>query len=204
MVVTLLVPARVLCGLKDVITLGHLENMAKVMLATGILVGYAYGIEAYIAWYSANVFEQYAALNRAFGPYGWAYWLTVVCNVVVPQSLWFRSVRRSPWALFVISILINVGMWFERFVIIVTSLHRDFLPSSWGMFYPTWVDLLQLLGSFGLFLTLFLLFIRFLPMVAISEIKGVHPAADPHASEHAKGETSYRDLRAAWMKEADV
>ncbi|MEO6807507.1 MAG: NrfD/PsrC family molybdoenzyme membrane anchor subunit [Isosphaeraceae bacterium] len=204
MVITLLVPARELCGLKDVITLTHLENMAKVLLATSLLVGYAYGIEAYIAWYSANGFERFAAFNRAFGPYGWAYWLTVVCNVMVPQLLWFRSVRRSPWVLFAISILVNVGMWFERFVIIVTSLHRDFLPSSWGMFIPTWVDLLQLLGSFGLFLTLFLLFLRFLPMVAISEVKGVLPAADPHAGLHAEGEASYRDLRAAWMKEADV
>ena len=205
MVITLLVPARELFGLKDLITLTHLENMAKVLLATGVLVGYAYGIEAYTAWYSGSPHERFQAMNRAFGPYGWAYWLTVACNVVIPQVLWFQGIRRAPWILFVLSILVNVGMWFERFVIIVTSLHRDFLPSSWGMFYPTWVDLLQLMGSFGLFLTLFLLFVRFLPMVAMSEVKGVLPEADPHHHVGVPDDSpSYRERRSAWMKEADV
>ena len=182
MVITLIVPLRVLCGLKDVVTIRHLENMCKLILATGMLMGYGYAIEAASAWYSGNGFEEYVVRNRATGPYAWCYWTMIACNVLTPQLLWFRWFRTTPWAMFFIAILVNVGMWFERFVIVVTSLHRDYLPSSWQMFYPTWVDLLQLIGGFGLFATPFLLFIRFVPMVALSEVKACLPAADPHAA----------------------
>ncbi len=181
MVVTLMVVAREVFDLKQLVTLKHLENMNKVMLATGMIVGLAYGTEFFIAWYSGNAYEKYVFLNRAFGPYWWAYWTMVSCNVLVPQLFWFKKVRTSVPAMFVISLLVNVGMWFERFVIIVTSLHRDFLPSSWGMFHPTPVDLLTLAGSFGLFLMLFLLFVRFLPMISMAEVKGML------AANHAEG-----------------
>lgn len=175
MVVTLMVPARTWFGLKDLITLRHLENMNKVILATGCMVGYAYGIEFFIAWYGGNPYEQFAFLNRALGPYAWAYWIMVTCNVAVPQLLWMKSWRTTPWKMFIVAILVNVGMWFERFVIIVISLTRDFLPSNWGAYSPTWVDLGMFAGSFGLFFMLFLLFCRWLPMVAMAEVKTVLP-----------------------------
>ena len=175
MVVTLMVPARAWFGLKDLITLRHLENMNKVILATGCMVGYAYGIEFFIAWYGGNPYEQFAFLNRALGPYAWAYWIMVTCNVAVPQLLWMKSWRTTPWKMFIVAILVNVGMWFERFVIIVISLTRDFLPSNWGAYSPTWVDLGMFAGSFGLFFMLFLLFCRWLPMVAMAEVKTVLP-----------------------------
>ena len=171
---------RILCGLKDVVTTKHLENMCKLILATGVLMGYGYLTEVANAWYSGNPFEQYLAHNRAVGPYAWCYWTMVACNVVFPQLFWFRWFRTTPWAMFVVAILVNVGMWIERFVIVVVSLSRDYLPSSWMMFYPTWVDLALLAGGFGLFATPFLLFIRFVPMVALSEVKACLPEADPH------------------------
>jgi molybdopterin-containing oxidoreductase family membrane subunit len=177
MVVLLAVPARELFGLRDIITLRHLENMNKIMLATGLMVGYAYFIEFFIAWYSGNTFEHFAFLNRALGPYAWAYWIMVICNVISPQLFWSKKIRTTPWMMFAVAVFVNVGMWFERFVIVVTSLHRDFLPSSWGYYRPTWVDWLTLAGSFGLFFTLFLLFVRFVPMVAMAEVKGVMPEA---------------------------
>ncbi|HWV37962.1 MAG TPA: NrfD/PsrC family molybdoenzyme membrane anchor subunit [Vulgatibacter sp.] len=180
MVVTLMVLARQLYGMKDLVTLDHLEKMNKIILLTGTLVGYAYGMEFFIAWYSGNEYERYAFINRAFGPYAWAYWTMITCNVLSPQFFWFRRFRRSIPVMFALSIVVNIGMWFERFVIIVTSLHRDFLPSSWGYFMPTIWDIAMFIGSFGLFFTLFLLFIRFLPMIAISEVKGVMPQASPH------------------------
>jgi molybdopterin-containing oxidoreductase family membrane subunit len=173
MVVTLMTLARWIYGLENLITMKHLENMCKVMLATGMIVGFAYGTEFFIAWYSANQYERFIFLNRAFGPYAWAYWSMIACNVIAPQFFWFKRFRTSIPAMFILSIFINIGMWFERFVIIATSLHRDFLPSSWGYFTPTWVDVGTYLGTFGLFLTLFLLFLRFLPSIAISEVKGV-------------------------------
>ncbi len=173
MVLTLLIPARALFGLKDLITTRHLENMCKVILATGSMVGYAYSMEFFTAWYSSNPFESFVFVNRATGPYAWAYWTMITCNVVTPQLFWFRKMRTTPWIIFILALFVNVGMWFERFVIIVTSLHRDFLPSSWGYFTPTWVDILTFVGSVGLFLTMFLLFVRFLPMIAMSEVKGV-------------------------------
>lgn len=173
MVVTLAVPARAMYGLKDIITLRHLENMNKVILATGMMVGYAYAMEFFIAWYGGNRYEQFAFINRAAGPYAWAYWIMVSCNVLSPQIFWFKKARTSIPIMMVVAILVNIGMWFERFVITVSSLSRDFMPSSWGYFKPTLVDIGMLVGSFGLFFTLFLLFLRFLPMIAIAEVKSV-------------------------------
>ncbi len=172
-VMTLLIIARWALNLNNIITMKHLENMNKIILVTGSVVGYAYATEFFIAWYSGNTYERYAFLNRALGPYWWAYWTMVTCNVISPQFFWFKKLRTSIPVMFVLSITTNIGMWFERFVIIVTSLHRDFLPSSWGYFKPTWVDICTFIGTIGLFLTLFLLFARFLPMIAISEVKGV-------------------------------
>ena len=182
MVVTLAVPARQFFGLKRIITIEHLELMNKVLIATGLMVGYAYGMEFFIAWYSGSEYEVFTFVNRAFGPYAWAYWTMITCNVISPQLHWFKRVRTSPVATLLIGLVINVGMWFERFVIICTSLARDFLPSSWGYFIPTTFDYLTLGGSFGLFFTLFLLFCRYLPMVAMSEVKAFHPSA--HAEHH--------------------
>jgi len=180
MVLTLLIPLRTMCRLEDIITMRHIDVMCKVTLATGSIVGYAYGMEFFIAWYSGSLFERFAFINRAMGPYWWGYWLMVGCNVIVPQLFWFKKIRHCLWFVFILSIFVNIGMWFERFVIVVISLHRDFLPSNWGYFKPTWVDICTFLGTFGLFFTMFLLFMRFLPMIAISEVKGVIPAADPH------------------------
>jgi len=184
MVLTLAIIARKVYGLENFITTDHLEKMNKIMLVTGMIVGYAYSCEFFIAWYGGNTYEGFALLNRAFGPYAWAYWIMVSCNVLVPQVFWVKKWRRSIPIMFVASILINVGMWFERFVIVVSSLANDFLPSSWGYFKPTIYDFGFLIGSFGLFFTLFLLFLRFLPMIAMSEVKGVLPQADPHQHEH--------------------
>jgi len=182
MVVTLVIPTRQLLGLQSIITRRHLENMAKVMLATGMMVGLAYSTEFFIAWYSGVSYESFTFLNRAFGPYAWAYWIMVTCNVLVPQLFWFKRLRASLWALWIASVLINVGMWFERFVIVVSSLSRDYLPSSWGYYSPTAIDVLTFLGSFGLFFTLFLLFLRFGPMIAMAEVKSIMPGA--HGRHH--------------------
>lgn len=180
MVLTLLIPLRSMLKLEDIITVRHVELMCKVTLATGSIVGYAYGIEFFIAWYSGNPYERYAFINRATGPYWWAYWIMISCNVITPQLFWFKKVRTNMLIVFILSIFVNIGMWFERFVIVVTSLHREFIPANWGYFKPTWVDVLTYVGTFGLFFTFFLLFIRFLPIIAISEVKGVTPQADPH------------------------
>jgi molybdopterin-containing oxidoreductase family membrane subunit len=187
MVMTLAVPARQLWGLKNFITLRHLENMNKIILLTGSIVGYAYATEFFIAWYSGAMYESFAFINRAFGQHWWAYWIMVSCNVLVPQIFWFKKARTSIPIMFVVCLLVNVGMWFERFVIVIT-LEQDFLPSSWAYFKPTWVDIWMLIGSFGLFMTLFLLFLRYLPVVAIAEIKAVMPAANPHAHGHHDSE----------------
>ncbi len=184
MVVTLLVLARRFFGLEELITIHHLENMNKIILATGMMVGYAYAMEFFIAWYSGNLTEQFAFVNRAFGPYAWSYWIMVSCNVISPQFFWFRKIRRSMLAMWIICIFVNIGMWFERFVIVITSLHRDFLPSSWGMYVPTWVDVLTLIGSFGLFFHLFLLFCRFAPFIAAAEVKSVMPQAHAGHGRH--------------------
>ena len=184
MVLTLMVIARTLLGLEQFITIKHIENMNKVLMATGMMVGYAYGIEFFIAWYSGNPFEQFIFLNRALGPYSWAYWTMVTCNVFIPQLFWFKKLRRNLLVTWIISIFVNIGMWFERFVIIATSLHRDFLPSSWGMFYPSWVDVSIFVGTIGIFLTLFLIFAKFLPVLAISEVKGILPGSQPSHNGH--------------------
>ena len=188
-VMTLLIIARWTLNLHDLITIKHLENMNKIILVTGSIVGYAYLTEFFIAWYSGNPYERFTFLNRAFGPYWWAYWTMFTCNVFSPQVFWFKKLRRSVPFMFVMSIVVNIGMWFERFVIIATSLTRDFLPSSWGEFHPTWIDIGTFVGTIGLFLTLFLVFARFLPMIAISEVKGVL-AYEKHlfAPEEKEGE----------------
>jgi Ni/Fe-hydrogenase subunit HybB-like protein len=179
MVVTVLIFVRKVFDLEQIITLDHLEKMNKVILATGMMVGYGYAMEFFIAWYSANPFEQFVFINRALGPYAWAYWIMISCNVLVPQLFWVKKIRRSIPVMLVIVILVNVGMWFERFVIVVTSLHRDFLPSSWAYYVPTLVDIGILIGSFGLFFTLVILFTRSLPVVSISEVKAVSEGAQP-------------------------
>jgi Ni/Fe-hydrogenase subunit HybB-like protein len=174
MVVTLMTLVRIFIPkFKDYITIDHMEAMNKIIMATGLMVGYAYGMEFFIAWYSGSEYEGFIFLNRAFGPYWWAYWIMVSCNVFIPQLFWMKWARRSIPVMFVISLFVNVGMWFERFVIVVTSLHRDFLPSNWGMWYPTIWDYGALVGSFGMFLFLFMGYIRTLPAISIAEVKPV-------------------------------
>lgn len=173
MVLTLLLIARKVLNYQEYITINHLEAMAKIIMLTGTLVGLAYITEFFIAWYSGVEYEQYAFLNRAFGPYWWAYWTMMSCNLIAPQVFWFKWARTTPWFLFMLSIIVNVGMWFERFVIIVTSLHRDYLTSSWAMYSPSWVEIGIFLGTFGLFFTCFFLFCRFLPIINMSEVKSI-------------------------------
>ena len=177
MVLTLAIPIRAAYGLEDFITARHLNVMAKVMLSTGLIVAYGYALEAFMSWYSGNRFERDMMWNRMAGPYWWAYWGLILTNVAIPQLLWFKQIRSQAVVLWLISIVINIGMWLERFVIIVTSLHRDFLPSSWGMFTPTFWDWATYVGTIGLFLTLLFLFIRFLPMIAIFEMRTLVPEA---------------------------
>lgn len=175
MVITLAVPARAYFGLQHLITPRHLENICKIILLTSLMVGYAYGTELFTAWYSQNPQESFLFLgNRPFGPYGTCYWIMVLCNVAIPQLFWFKTCRTTPWIMMIIAILVNVGMWMERFVIMM-SLTRDYLPSSWGLFIPTPIDIVMFVGSFGLFFTLFLLFCRYLPVVAMAEVKTVLP-----------------------------
>jgi molybdopterin-containing oxidoreductase family membrane subunit len=184
MVLTLTIPLRVVYKLQDFITDKHLENMAKVMLATGLMVAYGYGVEAFTAWYSAEDFEMYMSRNRMLGPYAAVYWSLILCNVIAPQALWFKRVRRSPALLFVSALVVNVGMWLERYVIVVTSLHRDFVPSSWGMYSGTFWDWATYIGTIGLFLTLVFLFIRFLPMISIFEMRTILPSAEVREEAH--------------------
>ncbi len=179
MVVTLLTIVREVFNLKNYITIKHLEKMNMVILATGMMVGYAYACEFFIAWYSGNPFEGFAFVNRAFGPYWWAYWIMTGCNVLSPQVFWFKRARTSVPIMFAISLFVNIGMWFERFVITVTSLHRDFLPSSWSYYVPTWCDWAITFGSFGWFFMWFLLFCRVFPVIAAAEVKSVMD--QPHA-----------------------
>jgi molybdopterin-containing oxidoreductase family membrane subunit len=172
MVLLLAIPMRALFHLKDLITMRHLENCAKVMLATGLIVFYGYIMEVFFGWYSANPYERYMTFeSRMFGPYGWTYWTLIFCNGVAPQILWFKKWRTNIPMLFIVSLIVSVGMFFERFVIIIVSLSRDFLPSSWGMYYPSFWDYSLYAGTFGLFLTLFLLFCRFVPVIAIAEMR---------------------------------
>jgi len=179
MVQNCLIVVRQMFDLKHLITLDTLEKMNKVMILTGSMVGYAYGMEFFMAWYSGSQFETFVFVNRALGPYAWAYWTMVSCNVVFPQLFWFKRFRRSIPLMFVIAVLVNVGMWFERFVIVVTSLSRDYLPSSWGHYIPSMYDMGIFIGSLGLFFTLILLFVRVLPVISLAEIKAVAPGAQP-------------------------
>ncbi|HWE49155.1 MAG TPA: NrfD/PsrC family molybdoenzyme membrane anchor subunit [Bryobacteraceae bacterium] len=177
MVLTLMIPARKFYGLEDIITVRHLNNMAKVTLATGMIVGYGYMMEAFFAYFSADVYERAMMLNRMAGPYAPFYYMLIFCNIITPQFLWSKTLRTSPGKLWIISIIVNIGMWLERFVIVVTSLHRDFLPSSWGMYIPTIWDYAVFFGTIGLFLFLTFLFIRVLPMITIFELRMLLPAA---------------------------
>jgi len=201
MVLLLLIPSRLLFpGFRELVTLRHLENMAKIILVTGMMVGFAYAMEFFIAWYSGNQYEAdvflynrmmppfFAGPDGRYAPYWWAYWTMIGCNVLSPQVFWLKACRTNPAWIFAVSFLVTIGMWFERFVIIVTSLHRAFLPGEWGMFFPTPVDILTFVGSVGTFLTLYLLFVRFLPQFAMSEIKNVLPQADPHGHHQDPGQ----------------
>jgi Ni/Fe-hydrogenase subunit HybB-like protein len=178
MVMTLAIPIRKFYNLEDFITMRHLGNMAKVMLATGLIVAYGYMMETFMAFYSGNPFDRFLIINRMTGPYAFFYWMLIACNIVIPQCMWSRKVRNNVAVLFIISLVVNVGMWLERFVIVVISLHRDFLPSSWGMYYPTRWDWATYVGTIGLFLTLLFLFIRFLPVISIYEMRTLVEATD--------------------------
>ena len=188
MVLTLVLPLRPLFKLHDFITDRHLQNMAKVMLTTGLIVAYGYALEVWSAFYSGNEFELFMILNRFRGPYALQYWLLILCNIVVPQLLWFRQVRSNVWALWVVAMFINVGMWLERFVIIVVSLHRDFVPSNWAMYHGTKWDVMTFAGTIGLFLTLLFLFIRFLPALNIFEMRTLTPEATRAQGAHGAEE----------------
>ena len=180
---------RIVFRLEDYITINHIESMNKIIVLTGSIVGIAYLTEFFIAWYSGVEYESYAFINRATGPYWWAYWSMMTCNVISPQLFWFRSVRRSIVLTFILSIIVNIGMWFERFVIIVTSLHRDYLPSSWVYFRPTIIDVGTYIFSFGLFFTLFFLFTKYFPVINMAEVKSVlkssSASSDPQSSKRA-------------------
>ncbi len=171
MVMTLAIPIRRFYKLEDFITMRHLDNMAKVMLATGLIVAYGYMMETFSAFYSGDMYDKYMLINRMTGPYAPAYWSLILCNIAIPQLLWSRRVRANVPLLFALSLVVNVGMWLERFVIVVTSLHRDFMPSAWGMYAPTRWDWATYVGTIGLFVTLLFLFIRYLPMISISEMR---------------------------------
>jgi Ni/Fe-hydrogenase subunit HybB-like protein len=179
MVLTLAIPLRKFYGLEDFVTMRHLDNMAKVMLATGLIVAYSYMMETFMAFYSGNSYDQYMMMNRMTGPYAVVYWVLIASNLLAAQVLWWSKIRRNVLALFIVALVVQTGMWLERFVIVVTSLHRDFLPSSWGMYYPTKWDWTVYLGTIGLFFTLFFLFIRYLPMISIFELRElVHKTAE--------------------------
>ncbi|MFQ5525629.1 MAG: NrfD/PsrC family molybdoenzyme membrane anchor subunit [Thermoanaerobaculia bacterium] len=184
MVLTLSVPLRKVFHLEDFITLRHIQNMAKVMLATGLIVAYGYMVEIFLAFYSGNQYEEFMILNRIQGPYRVQWHLLLLCNVLAPQLIWLKQVRRTPWMVWVVAMFVNVGMWLERFVIVVTSLHRDFIPSSWGMFSGTFWDWATFIGTIGLFLSLLFLFLRFLPMISIFEMRTIVP--EPELNEEAE------------------
>lgn len=177
MVETLMIICRKIYNTKDIMTDDHLEKMNIIIMVTGTMVGFAYIMEFFMAWYSGVEYEKFIFIQRATGPYAWAYWTMMLCNVISPQVYWSKKLRRNVAFTFFISIVVNIGMWFERFVIAITSLSQDYLPSSWDYYSPTWVDVLTYVGTFGLFFTMFLLFLRFLPMIAIAEVKSVMPQA---------------------------
>jgi Ni/Fe-hydrogenase subunit HybB-like protein len=179
MVLVLALPIRSVYKLENLITERHINNCAKLMLATGLILAYTYVIEPFTAWYSGNTFEMYVVHNRAVGPFAWSFWTVIACNVVIPQLLWFRQIRIRPKPLFAVSLVILYGMWLERYMIIITSLHRDFLPSSWWNFSATFWDNSILFGSIGVFITLFALFVRFLPMISMYEVRTLLPFSRP-------------------------
>jgi molybdopterin-containing oxidoreductase family membrane subunit len=183
MVLTLAIPIRAVYHLEDFITMRHLENMAKVTLATGLIVAYGYTSEVFFGWYSANKYEGFMIWNRMTGPCWYMYWMLIFCNIITPQWLWFKKVRTSPFLLFCVAMVVNVGMWLERFVIVVVSLHRDFVPAAWGMYHGTKWDYMTFFGTVGFFLTMFFLFIRALPMISIFEMRTLVPSAKVPASE---------------------
>src|SRR5262245_37470084 len=185
MVLTLAIPVRRFYGMASLITMRHIDNMAKVMLATGLIVGYGYSMEAFFAWYSASPHERFMMYNRMFGQYGWAYWTLIFINLGMVQLLWFKRVRQNTVLLFFLSLVYNGGMWFERFVIVVTSLANDFVPSSWAHYSPTRWDFMLYAGTFGLFFTAFLLFLRFVPMISMFEVRTLLPQAKVKADHHA-------------------
>ncbi|HET6277871.1 MAG TPA: NrfD/PsrC family molybdoenzyme membrane anchor subunit, partial [Candidatus Polarisedimenticolia bacterium] len=184
MVLLIAIPLRAIYGLQSFVTLRHLQNMAKVMLATGLIVAYGYLTEFFFGWYSGSEFEGAMLLNRVTGPYAGMFWSLIACNVIAPQLLWSSRVRSSPPALFCIAIIVSIGMWLERFIIIVVSLSRDFLPSSWGMYSGTFWDWATFLGTIGLFVSLLFLFIRFLPMISIFEMRTILPEAEVKEPTH--------------------
>jgi molybdopterin-containing oxidoreductase family membrane subunit len=180
MVLTLLIPLRAMFRLHDFITMRHIENMAKVMLVTGMVVVYGYFCELFFGWYSGNELERFMLLNRVLiGPFAWTYWTLLLCNFLVPQLMWSKRMRRSIPAVFVAAMFVNVGMWLERFVIIVTSLHRDFLTSSWELYSPTMWDFMTFFGTIGLFVTLMFVFVRVLPLISVFEMRTLLPEAHP-------------------------
>ena len=188
MVLTLAIPLRKLYKVEDFITMRHIENMAKVTLVTGLIVVYGYGCELFFGWYSANQYERFMMKNRIwFGPYAPFYWALLLCNFIVPQLMWSKKFRLNTAVVFTVCMFVNVGMWLERFVIIVTSLHRDFIPSSWQMYYPTRWDFMTFFGTVGLFLTLMFLFVRVMPMIAIFEMKTLLPGNNPKPTNPSEG-----------------
>ena len=195
MVLTLAIPCRKWLGLEDLITMRHIDNMCKIMLATGMIVSYAYAIEFFVAWYSGSPWEGFLFTNRALGPLSWYFWCMVWCNVVAPQFMWFKYCRQNLWIVFIVANFANIGMWFERFVIICTSLHRTMLPSAWGTFHATWIDISMFAGTFGLFGTGFLLFLRFMPIIAMAEVKSIMPQA--HIHDHDDHGPSTGDFRSS-------
>lgn len=187
MVLTLMIPVRKIYGLQDLFTMKHIDNMAKIIVLTGTIVGYAYLMELFIAWYSGSQYEYDAFMLRIFdGKYVWYYYAMFFCNVIAPQAFWFKKCRENLWVVMIVCMFVNAGMWYERFVIIVTTLAQDFLTGAWDMYHPTWVEIWTFIGTHGFFLMLFLLFIRFLPVIAMSEVKGVLPEADPHYDPERK------------------
>lgn len=193
MVLTLAIPLRAIYGLHNLVTIRHIDNCGKLMLITGLVVGYGYAMELLMGWYGGSTFDWYMDLNRMFGPYAWSWWTIIFCNVCVPQFLWFRQIRQNVPLMFLISILVQIGMWTERFVIVITSLHRDFMPSAWGYYEPTKWDWSTLIGTMGFFLAGFFLFIRFVPMISMAEVRELVHSTDGGRHEPAEFEPKYAE-----------
>ncbi|MCH7225144.1 NrfD/PsrC family molybdoenzyme membrane anchor subunit [Haloferula sp. A504] len=201
MVLTIMIPARFIYGLQDLITMKHIDNMAKIILLTGTIVGYAYLMELFVAFYSGAKFEMEAFKYRITGPYNWAYFCMMFCNVISPQVFWFKWCRENLWVVMAVAMCVNIGMWFERFVIIVTTLARMWLPGDWKYYSPSGQDMLLFIGTIGMFLTLFLLFLRFLPCINIAEVKWTLPESDPHHDDHEDHPDEGVQAEAAYQQE---